>query len=34
MSGEQIHKLDELRRSGILTDAEFEQQKAQVLARM
>ncbi|MEX1365925.1 MAG: SHOCT domain-containing protein [Nannocystaceae bacterium] len=32
--GEQIHKLDELRRSGILTDAEFEQQKAQVLARM
>lgn len=32
--GEQIHKLDELRRSGILTDEEFEQQKAQVLARM
>ena len=32
--GEQIAKLDELRRSGILTDEEFQQQKAQLLARM
>ena len=32
--GDRIHKLDELRIQGILTDAEFEQQKAQLLARM
>jgi hypothetical protein len=29
----QIEKLDELRRSGILTDAEFQQKKTEILAR-
>jgi hypothetical protein len=29
----QIHKLDELRRAGILTDAEFQHKKTEILAR-
>lgn len=32
--GDQIYKLGELRDAGILTEAEFQQQKAQILARM
>ncbi|MCX4240319.1 SHOCT domain-containing protein [Paraliomyxa miuraensis] len=32
--GDQIYKLSELRDAGILTEEEFEQQKAQILARM
>ena len=31
---EQIEKLDELRRRGVVTDAEFEQKKAELLGRM
>ena len=31
---EQIEKLDQLRRQGVLTDAEFEAKKAELLGRM
>jgi hypothetical protein len=31
---EQIERLDELRRRGVVTDDEFEQKKAELLGRM